>query len=81
MPFNVNHTVFVRLTDYGRQILRDKYAAIYAGDLLEKYPYEEPKENLGWSEWQLWGLMNSFGEFMDMGGELPFETTIEIETT
>lgn len=79
--FNINNNVYVRLTDYGRKIHRNIYNAIakeYAGKL--PWAYKAPKEDKeGWSKWQLHDLMNIFGEFMVMGCELPFETTIRIE--
>ena len=68
IPFNVNHNVRVRLTDYGRKIL--------ANDPMGPYPYTEVD---GWSTFQLWRLMELFGQYMFMGSPpVPFETEIMI---
>jgi hypothetical protein len=76
--FNVNDKVRVRLTDTGRRILKLNHDAVFIGELAEKYPYEPPKEEDGWSEWQMWSLMNELGQHCRMGCPQPFETTIQI---
>lgn len=82
LPFNVNHCVRVKLTDYGRTILRQNHEEVRG--LLPKgvrFNYPEPKEDAdGWSSHQLWQLMVQFGQYMHNGGKLPFETEILIET-
>ncbi|MBE2181411.1 MAG: hypothetical protein IAE97_13165 [Chthoniobacterales bacterium] len=81
VAFNVNDYVQVRLTDYGRQCLRDNYEkpkAAYAGKL--GFDYSPPKEDKdGWSRWQAWSLMKDLGPHISMGMNPPFETTIRIE--
>lgn len=80
LQFNINDTVRVRLTKRGLEIHRKLYddlAAYYGGKL--PYPYRRPKRDReGWSEHQLWSLMQDFGPYISMTGEPPFETTIEI---
>ena len=42
-------------------------------------PYIPPKEDAdGWSEWQLWVLMQEFGSAISMEMRPPFETNIQI---
>lgn len=66
MKRNINDYVLVRLTDVGKEILRKKGFSL-------------PKEDAdGWSKWQLWSLMNTFGEYTQLGKDVPFETEIEI---
>lgn len=73
--FNVNDHVWVRLTDEGREYHRRWYGARYP-----MLPYRTPDEsNNGWSRWQLWDLMASFGDGIHMGGRVPFETTIRLK--
>lgn len=68
LPFNINHYVRVKLTDHGRGLLAQmQYAP----------PFTEDAD--GWSEWQLWELMRTFGPHVYMGGNLVFETVIEIK--
>lgn len=78
--FNINSAVFVRLTDHGRARHRANW-----DEFIDKYPplkdkltYHPPKEDAeGWSEWQLWHLMQEFGQYTSMG-QLPcFETVIK----
>ena len=77
--YNINETVRVKLTDFGRKIHKQKF-----DDFIDRYPlsrsyYTPPLEDKdGWSEWQGWVLMETFGEYLVMGGGNPFETTIQI---
>jgi len=72
--FNINHYVFVRLTERGHQVHRRSYEQL-------GIPAPEIKEDVdGWSRWQLWDLMSIFGASCFMGPKSPFETTIRIET-
>lgn len=79
MKFNVNNKVRVRLNDYGRQLHREDHAKFWA-HIGEKAPeYRPPDENAdGWSEWQLWALMQDFGPHMGLGMVVPFDTEIEV---
>lgn len=81
MKLNINHDVKVKLTDYGREICHKQWSdTMTYFDRRDKFPYVPPKEDEnGWSTWQLWDLMNTFGEVLYMGNpKLPFETEIEI---
>lgn len=80
MEFNINYNVWVKLTDHGRAIHRMEYDDLMrplAKPLFEYAPVKEDAD--GWSEWQLWKLMETFGEHYHNGCILPFETTIRIE--
>jgi hypothetical protein len=68
MKFNINYEVGIRLTDYGKEILK-------------KGGLSFPEEKDGWSQWQLWYLMDVFGNYMYLScdsWDVPFETTIDI---
>lgn len=69
--FNVNDHVRVKLTDVGRRHLT----------LPVNQPRTVTEDADGWSRWQLWDLMHTFGEVVYMGGAVPFDTDIEIEIT
>lgn len=78
MLFNLNEYVRVKLTQRGRNIHRQQWHAVMDG-LRTKYEYHDPDEDKdGWSKWQGWDLMQTFGPHMGMGVDLPFELTIEI---
>lgn len=72
---NVNENVWGKLTEHGREYHRKRHA--------ERYPmlaYRAPDESDdGWSQWQLWVLMQAFGDAIYMGGRNPFETTIRLQ--
>ena len=77
IKFNINEMVRVRLTDYGRKIDRERFEKIKA-DTGHSLSYKPKKESDGWSRWQMWVLMETFGEHCTWG-ELPFETNIILE--
>lgn len=75
MKFNVNNYVRVRLTSYGKEILRRnarKFSPAFRKFALPK------EDSEGWSEWQMLYLMEEFGDYIRLGGDLPFETEIDI---
>jgi hypothetical protein len=78
IKFNINEYVFVQLTDAGRSELKRQH-----GELRETFPkmddYTAREEDEdGWSKWQLWVLMNTFGHMTRMASEPAFKTTIKI---
>ena len=80
MDFNINDKVRVQLTPHGRAV----HAASHA-DLCKRVPalsawgYRPPTEDAdGWSEWQLWSLMATFGAHTSASYPLCFETAIQI---
>ena len=82
IPFNVNYEVKVKLTDYGRAVHKEDHRAFWTEnrrpDLVASYkpPVEDAE---GWSTWQLWGLMEKFGQHMIIGFDhLPFEPDIQL---
>lgn len=81
MPFNINDYVRVRLTDFGRKVHRERFRKLNAQiPLHADLEYTPPKEDEnGWSEWQMWCLIDTFGEHVGMCKEQPFETGIEIQ--
>ena len=80
MKFNVNDTVRVRLTDYGRRCLAENYHRLSVSFGAPIHAPNPKPDADGWTEWQLWELMQEFGSHMSMGSPVPFETTIELVT-
>ena len=66
MRFNVNDNVWVRLTELGRDHL----------DALHPHEARFMKKHNGWAQFQLWVVMQCFGERTFCGGKLMFETEI-----
>lgn len=84
MLFNANNYVRVRLTEHGREVYRQQVDEMntYIRKLnpdVELFPYEVIEDD-GWSRWQLWDLMKTFGPHMGVARPLMFSMEIEIET-
>jgi hypothetical protein len=71
--FNINNEVQVRLNDEGREYLLKQHLKDFS-----LVGYTAPVEDSeGWSTWQLWKLINTFGGSM-IGCGSPFSTEIRI---
>ena len=66
MKFNVNNYVRVKLTEVGKNILE--------AEEIKYLPDEE-----GFVRFQMWELMQIFGNHMWNGCDIPFETNIGLE--
>lgn len=82
--FNINDKVRVRLTDHGHFVHRKSHEQLVGHmrpGIRDEFPYIPPIEDSdGWSEWQLWDLMRTFGPHIWMTGEMCFATGIQFET-
>lgn len=78
MKVNVNECVWVKLNDYGREILAAAHVERWK-QRSTPFEFKLPGEDLdGWSKWQLWKLMQDFGPHMYLGGAMPFDSEIEV---
>ena len=78
MDFNINHKVRVKLTDEGREALKKRHRDFWSEVGRPSEPYTPPIEDAeGWSEWQLWCLMQELGAYFMLGVNAPIETTIQ----
>ena len=78
MKINMNDNVKVRITEYGRECLMKN--AVEIRQAFSTYePLQKIEDEEGWSEWQLWRLMDEFGKYLHCGNKIPFETTIIID--
>ena len=77
--FNINEYIAVQLTDAGRAEHKRQH------DELKKVipklgEYTPPKEDdNGWSKWQAWSLMNTFGHMVRPAFDPPFSTMVRID--
>lgn len=79
IKFNLNHYVKVKLTNFGKTQLRKQHLELF-NNLNRYVPYKEAKEEDGWSEWQLWDLMERLGQYCHLGmANQPFEPNIQIQ--
>ena len=79
--FDINSTVKVRLTEYGKELHRKNWESLWTSiNRLDEHPYEPPKTDAdGYVEFQMWDLMGRLGKYCDWGCDLPFETVILID--
>ncbi len=85
MLLNMNQNVKVKLTQVGRDILREQHFKLCedASLVSEKFPYTEPNiDSDGYTQFQLWILMKTFGPHLHLGINtgpgFPFEMDIYI---
>jgi hypothetical protein len=77
--FNINYTVKIRLTKFGKELHKQQYFW-NSVDRLDQFPYTPPKEDEnGYCEFQMWDLMEKFGPYCGLGKEPPFDTVILID--
>ncbi|WP_178137406.1 hypothetical protein [Tepidibacter thalassicus] len=77
VSFNYNQEVKVKLTQLGLKILKERHDRLneelksrgHKG--LNKFTVKIDEN--GYSSFQLWDLMNIFGEYMAIGCETPFD--------
>ena len=80
ISFNLNESVRVRLTDHGKRLYRQDWERKFKPYVAQglQVTYHPPKEDAeGWSEWQLWHLMQEFGPHLHLGCNPPFDLTIQ----
>lgn len=81
--FNINDYVKVKLTEKGKYIYYHQFDAInqniqkIGGKPLN--PIELKYDDEGYVEFQMWHLMEIFGEHLHIGCDIPFETTIKLK--
>jgi hypothetical protein len=77
IKFNANNRIRVKLTDYGREIWRKQRQLLR--ELVHTHEVSlELQEFDGWSKWQLWDFMRTFGVYISLSGPQVFECDIEI---
>lgn len=77
LKFNINNQVKVRLTNFGKEIIRDTNDKMsrLLGEKVALYKVDEE----GYTTFQMYQLMNIFGQYMNVGiVEVPFQLDIKI---
>jgi hypothetical protein len=79
--FNINSTVKVRLTKYGKELHRKDWEDFWSSiNRLDENPYEPPTPDAGgYVEFQMWDLMDTFGSHCGMCKEQPLCSVILID--
>jgi hypothetical protein len=66
---NFNEHIRVKLTEYGKGILRKNWLDLVQSNpkLVETIPYRAPKvDKAGYSVFQIWSFMETFGKYMGL---------------
>lgn len=74
--YNINDDVLVKITPRGRDVVdmkNNEYTKRWGVRALYTLPIPDSD---GYSKFQLWELMNLFGDYIGTGYEVPFETNI-----
>lgn len=78
--FNINEYVYVKLTDYGKEILKERRKTlneVLISKGIEPFTNDLVKTDKdGYTQFQLWELMSIFGNFISVSSKIPFETII-----
>jgi hypothetical protein len=79
--FNINCNVKVRLTKFGKELHKQQWEDFWRSiGRLDENPYTPPKEDEnGFCEFQMWDLMEKFGNHCGLCKELAFDTIILID--
>lgn len=82
---NINMNVKVKLSNKGIDILRkrhddlNEHIELRGGKGFGEFKLDQDED--GYTTFQMWNLMNIFGEYMSMGLEIPFDTDIIVTKT
>ena len=79
--FNINYSVKVLLTDYGKKIHKQQWEDFWNSiGRLDENPYTPLKTDAdGYVDFQMWDLMEKFGNHCGLCKELAFDTVILID--
>lgn len=81
--FNLNETILVKLKDEGYQILADQWNRIVdfspsLGRRSAEY-YKNLSDSEGYTKFQAWDFIQTFGPYTSLGTIAPYDTTILID--
>lgn len=81
IPFNLNEIVKVKLTDHGHEILKQQHdelnVMIHARGGKGFGEYQPKVDADGYTTFQLWSLMETFGPYIGMCKDEPFNINIK----
>ena len=75
IEFNLNDKVLVKVTPLGKKVLERDHYNFWAWKIGDVPEFIHKEEIDGWSEWQLWELMQALGKYMGAG----MENVIEVK--
>lgn len=85
LTYNLNFTIKVKLKDTGYQILADRHNeyinVIKEWDKRDKEYYKNLADEDGYTKFQIWSFMKTFGSVTGIGFNQVCETNIKIESS
>lgn len=83
VKFNINDIVKVKLNDNSKDILKERYKKLRTvvnnnDGILDDHKPRKEDEN-GYVKFQLWELLDIFGDRVYLSGQLPFESEIKLK--
>lgn len=80
IKINLNELILVKLTDKGYQHLADNHNEIirYSGtfDRIEAWHYKNMADENGYTKFQIWSFIESFGDITHMGMDEYYDLNI-----
>lgn len=74
VKYNLNYHMYIKLTDYGKNLIINKYGHSYF-----KACVESCKQDNGYYRLQCHEIMRYFGEYLYNGCKMPLEPTVYLE--
>ena len=74
MKINLNDTVKVRLTQSAKDAHKKAHEDLWSGYDIKYHAHQEDEN--GYSEHQLWCLIQDFGPYINLGSLSPFEDNV-----
>lgn len=82
IKFNVNDYVHIKLTPLGKKVYLghyNEYRELSYQPLMKRMPKYTKSEKKGYHKFQLWEIMQIFGEIIYNGCKMPFKTEIILQ--
>ena len=82
LKFNINSSIKVKLNEQGYQVLVDKYNEFVIPNSEPKTIeyFEKRSDRNGYTTFQLWDFMATFGPETRMGGNMKYSTDIILQS-
>ena len=71
VKYNVNYYMYIKITDYGKKSIINKYGYSFFENYIER-----AKQDNGYYRLQCHEIMSIFGEFLSDSFRIPFEPTV-----
>lgn len=78
--FNINDYVYIKLTEYGKELYYNRDVKLNESYGREIIPPKHPEvDSEGYTKMQMWEFISLYGEHTSVGCILPFEVEMQFE--